>query len=220
VSRDAKALRSGARSNVVSVTKARKMIVGHHVIFGCYGFWLPNDPRGSWSDFVGAWELFRHGPATKVTERRSLASRPHDRAARVAAKQSLKYPAVELSEAQREAVGKGFATYFERSRIAVWTCAILPDHVHLVVARPKYSVEKMVIQLKGEATQALKEQGIHPLSEWIDEKGKTPKCFARGEWKVFLDPDDVPRAIRYAEGNPEKEGLPPQRWGFVTAYPG
>lgn len=50
------------------------MIVGYHIIFSAYGFWLPNDPRGSWSDFVGSWELFRYGPATKTTERRSLAS--------------------------------------------------------------------------------------------------------------------------------------------------
>ena len=35
------------------------MIIAYHVIFGMYGFWLPNDPRGSWSDFVAAWELFR-----------------------------------------------------------------------------------------------------------------------------------------------------------------
>ncbi len=34
------------------------MIVAYHSIFCAYGFWLPNDPRGSWSDFVGAWELF------------------------------------------------------------------------------------------------------------------------------------------------------------------
>jgi len=30
------------------------MIVGYHVIFGMYGFWLPNDPSGSWSEFVGS----------------------------------------------------------------------------------------------------------------------------------------------------------------------
>lgn len=55
------------------------MIVGYHVIWGTYGFWLPNDPRGSWSGFVGSWELFRYGPATKTVERRSLAYRAHDR---------------------------------------------------------------------------------------------------------------------------------------------
>ena len=62
------------------------MIVGYHVIFGAYGFWLPNDPRGSWSDFVGSWELLRYGPATKTTERQSVAHREHDRGVRLAAK--------------------------------------------------------------------------------------------------------------------------------------
>ncbi len=49
------------------------MIVGYHCIFGMYGFWLPNDPRGSWSDFVGSWNLFRYGSATKTTARTSVA---------------------------------------------------------------------------------------------------------------------------------------------------
>jgi hypothetical protein len=65
------------------------MVLGYHVVFGVYGFWLPNDPRGSWSDFVGAWELFRFGPATKVQTRISLAHKPHDRIARQAAKEAL-----------------------------------------------------------------------------------------------------------------------------------
>jgi hypothetical protein len=55
------------------------MICAYHVIFGTYGFWLPNDPRGSWSDFVASWEIFRYGPATKVTARRSHAWDTHDR---------------------------------------------------------------------------------------------------------------------------------------------
>ncbi len=60
------------------------MIVGYHTIFGMYGFWLPNDPRGSWSDFVGAWTLFRYGSATKTNDRRSAAHDAHDRAERLA----------------------------------------------------------------------------------------------------------------------------------------
>src|SRR5437899_6098149 len=53
------------------------MVLASHVIFTTYGFWLPNDPRGSWSDFVAAWELFRAGgPATKTTTRRSVAGAP------------------------------------------------------------------------------------------------------------------------------------------------
>ncbi len=48
------------------------MIHAYHAIFGAYGFWLPNDPRGSWSDFVGAWELLRFGKSTRSFERRIL----------------------------------------------------------------------------------------------------------------------------------------------------
>lgn len=195
------------------------MIVGYHVIFSAYGFWLPNDPRGSWSDWVGSWELFRYGPATKTTERRSLAYKKHDHSQRLAAKQALKRPAVQFTGIQARAVGQGFAAYVARSGLSIWACAILPDHVHLVVGPPGMKVEQLVIQLKGVATQSLKKQGIHPFGTMQDEQGRTPKCFARGEWKVYLDPPDVPRAIRYVERNPEKEGKPAQTWSFVTPPP-
>ena len=66
------------------------MVIAYHIIYGMYGFWLPNDPRGSWSDFVGSWELYRYGPATKVDDYRSYAHDPHDRKKRLEAKSALK----------------------------------------------------------------------------------------------------------------------------------
>ena len=194
------------------------MIVGYHVIFGMYGFWLPNDPRGSWSDFVGAWELFRYGPATRTDERRSVAHQPHDRSKRLAAKTGLQRPAVVLTGLQARAVGMGIAQYLARAPFAVWACAILPDHVHLVIAQPPMEVEHLVIQLKGAATESLREQGLHPFGDMKDRQGRTPKCFSRGEWKVYLDPPDVSRAVEYVEDNPRKEGKPRQRWSFVTPF--
>jgi REP element-mobilizing transposase RayT len=196
------------------------MIVGYHVIFGAYGFWLPNDPRGSWSDFVGSWDLFRYGSANTTDETRSVAHIDHDRTLRLAAKNALKYPPVQFTGIQARAIGRGFAQYVERSGRAVWACAILPDHIHLVVAACDIEVEQFVIQLKGDATQQLVAEGIHPVGDLIEKNGRPPKCFARGQWKVFLDPEDVPRAIRYVEDNPSKEGKKPQRWSFVTPYAG
>jgi REP element-mobilizing transposase RayT len=191
------------------------MIVGYHLILGAYGFWLPNDPRGSWSDFVGSWELFRYGRTTRTTESQSTAHVPHDHALRLSAKQALKYPAVQFTGLQARAVGRGFANYFQRSGLAVWACAILPDHVHLVIGQPSISVEQLAVQLKGEATQQVIAEGIHPFAHLTLASGGPPKCFARGQWKVFLDPEDVPRAIEYVEENPVKEGKPRQRWSFV-----
>src|SRR5262245_50770343 len=127
--------------------RGAKMIVGYHIIFTTYGFWLPNDPRGSWSDFVGSWELFRYGAATKTTERRSVAHRAHDRDLRLRAKSALKYPAVQFTGEQARAVARGFAQYLDRKKLPVWACAILPDHVHLVTGRPGMKVEQLVILL-------------------------------------------------------------------------
>jgi hypothetical protein len=50
------------------------------------------------------------------------------------------------------------------------------------------------------------------------EGERVPRCWVRGQWKVFLDPEDVPRAIAYVEKNPLKEGKKKQTWSFVRAY--
>lgn len=188
-----------------------------HVIFGAYGFWLPNDPRGSWSQFVAAWDLFRYGgKATKTTETRSLAHRDHDQARRIGAKERLKYPPVRFTGIQARAVARGFADYATRSQLPIYACAIMPDHVHLVLGRHRLDPKQLVIQLKGAATRHLIDENLHPFS---CVNGHRPKCFARGEWIVFLDTDDdVYRAIDYVEQNPLKESLPRQHWSFVLPF--
>ncbi|MFO0803265.1 MAG: transposase, partial [Gemmataceae bacterium] len=168
------------------------MVLGYHIIFSTYGFWLPNDPRGSWSDFVGAWELFlAAGKATKTDVRHSVAVTPHNREARLAAKAALSRPPVKFTGIQARAVGRGFAEYIAKSGLPVWACSIMPEHVHLVTGPFRLSVENIVIQLKGAATKRLIEEKLHPFHG-------NEKCWTRGEWKVFLfKQDDTTRAIRY-----------------------
>jgi REP element-mobilizing transposase RayT len=192
------------------------MIVGYHIIFGSYGFWLPNDPRGSWSEYVGSWELYRYGSATKTTARHSVAYRPHNHKLRLAAKRALKRPAVQFTGIQARAVGRGFATYFEKSNTPVWACAILPDHVHLVTGTTAIPVHPLAMQLKSYATRQLLAEDLHPFGKLGE--GCPANCFARGEWKVFLEAEHVPRAVQYVQNNPLKEGKPLQSWPFVTPY--
>jgi REP element-mobilizing transposase RayT len=195
------------------------MVLGYHVIFSAYGFWLPNDPRGSWSDFVRSWELRRFGPASKVDTRRSVANRSHDRTLRQAAKQALRYPPVCFNGLHAQAVGNGFAQFVERSGLVIWACSILPEHVHMVIARHSYNVEQAVILLKGEATRQLVDVGIHPHAGLKKANGRVPGCWSRHLWKVFLDGEEaIVRAIQYVEQNPLKEGKPRQSWKFVTPY--
>jgi REP element-mobilizing transposase RayT len=197
------------------------MILACHVIISAYGFWLPNDPRGSWSDFVGAWELVRFGRATKVDTHRSVAARPHDVQSRLAAKKALKYPEVHFGGLQARAVGRGFAEFVTKSGLVIWACSILPDHVHLVIARYRFAVEQASNLLKGAATRRLTAEGLHPMAGLPMRGGRLPTPWGRGEWKVFLRTHaDVRRAVAYVAGNPAKEGLPPQRWSFVRPFNG
>ena len=187
------------------------VVLGYHVIFGVYGFWLPNDPRGSWSDFVGCWELARFGKATSVNTRRSLAGVTHDRDLREQAKKVLKFPPVQFSGRQALAVSQGFDQARQEGGYVMHACSILPEHVHLVIARHPRPIGRIVGHFKARATQRLSAEGLWP------EAGRP--VWAKKGWKVFLNTRQaVARAIEYVEKNPAKEGKPPQRWSFVTPF--
>lgn len=188
------------------------MVLAYHFILSAYGFWLPNDPRGSWSDFVRSWELFRYGPATKVTTTRSVAHKPHDTALRLAAKQALKHPPTVFTGRQALAVAHGFAEAAQQGNYRIHACAILPEHVHLIVGRHERHISKISAHLKGRATHALKIEGLWPHDE--------RPVWGRKYWAPFIDTREwLANAIQYVEDNPMKEGLPRQRWSFVVPAP-
>jgi REP element-mobilizing transposase RayT len=195
------------------------MVHGYHVIFGAYGFWMPNDPRGSWSDFVGAWELWRFGSATKGLERK-LELSPTERRQLEETQRALKFPPVEFTGEQARAIGRGFANAVATSQITIWACSILPCHVHLAIARHRFKVEQVVRLLKGGATKQLIKEDLHPLMEYCTSD-ETVTPWADGKWKVYLDSNEsIENAIRYVEDNPVKEGKARQRWSFVEPYSG
>jgi REP element-mobilizing transposase RayT len=197
------------------------MVLAHHAIFTAYGFWLPNDPRGSWSDYVRRWELLRFGEATKVTTHRSVAKRPHDFRLRMEAKNSLKYPAVCFTGRQALSIANGFQQAIDESGYVVHACSILPEHVHMVIARHERKAERIVGHFKARATQHLIADGLHPLSAFQEEDGSYPSPWGRRGWPVFLDCSQRIRdAIIYVENNPLREGKPRQHWPFVIPYLG
>jgi len=149
------------------------MILAYHSIFCAYGFWLPNDPRGSWSDFVRNWELVRFGQATKTDVRRSVAAAGHDAAARRRAKQALRYPPVMFTGRQALAIGRAFAQAVAESGYVIRACSILPEHMHTVIARCGRRIERIVGHLKARATQQLHRDSLHPLSDYA-KSGKSP----------------------------------------------
>ena len=195
-------------------------VIAYHLIITAYGFWLPNDPRGSWSDFVRAWELFLvGGRATRTQERRSLARDSHDIRKRLEAKKHLVRPDVAFTGVQALTIANGFADYARRVGLIIYACSILPKHVHLVIARHTCSIEQVSRRLKQAATTALLDANLHPFQNERYADRRCPSPWTRKEWSVFLDsPRDIVRAVEYTNRNPEHEGRPRQRWSFVTPY--
>jgi REP element-mobilizing transposase RayT len=211
-------LRGAARSSVTLIEEG-PMVLAYHLIFTTYGFWLPNDPRGSWSDFVRSWELFWYGSATKVTTRASLARKQHDQHLRRVQKSALQYDPVIFTPQQILAVAQGFARAVAESGYVVFACSILPRHVHLVVQRHRNRAEQKIGHSKTRATQQFIAEGIHPFMNFRGSDGRLPQMWAHRGWKVYLDSvDDILRAIAYVENNPVKEGRQRQTFEFVTPY--
>jgi REP element-mobilizing transposase RayT len=198
------------------------LILGFHVIFAAYGFWLPNDPRGSWSTWIRQWELLRFGRATKVTTTRSVAHRGHDRALRLAAKEALMYRPVVFDGVQGREIGRGFGEAVESAGYKIWACTVLPEHVHLVLGRHQRPIQQIAAHLKSAANARLAEAKLHPFQDVLTPGGGggvRVSPWGRRYWKVFLDSDeDIRRAVEYVRKNAEKEGYRRQRWRFETAY--
>jgi REP element-mobilizing transposase RayT len=148
-----------------------------------------------------------------------VAAQPHDRTLREAAKRSLKYPAVQFDGRQALAISRGFAAAIVEHGYRMFACSILPDHVHVVVARCDRPIERVVTHMKVKATLQLNSEHRHPLGSFIDRRGIPPTPRAAKCWKCYLDDNrDIARAIRYVEANPAKEGKRHQQWSFVVPW--
>src|SRR3982751_4342776 len=86
---------------------AMSAVIGFHVVCCSYGFWLPNEERGSCSDHVRSPALQAFGPATTVDHRRSVAHKPFDWHVRQMQLDALRYPPVKFNDAQVAAIGRG-----------------------------------------------------------------------------------------------------------------
>jgi REP-associated tyrosine transposase len=188
-------------------------MIASHVTFGCYGFWLPNDPRGSWSEYVRNRRLLAFGHATKTDEIRSLAKAPHDHTQRQTAKQTLRHQPVRFNGVQARAVARGITRAVEESDYLLFALCTMPDHVHAVVAEHRNPPKQIVGHFKGRATQQLKHEKLYPPPG----RSSPPSPWARGGWCVYLDDEEaVHQAIEYVNRNPVLAGLPPQHWSFVV----
>lgn len=177
-------------------------IIAYHAIFTTYGTWLPNDPRGSYSRQTYMRELRGLG---EIRYGRQNPQPPlvHLRLFWTASRGSLSRAPCFIDDAVRPIVTGAFARVVDRLGLAIRACAIMNDHVHILVEKSSYKIEYVVAQLKGAATHDL------ALKKTL---------WSRGCWKVFIDDEAALRSARqYIESNPSQARMNRQVWSFVTS---
>ena len=195
--------------------------LGWHLILTFYGFWLPNDPRGSGSDFVRSRHLYDAGGGGTLhlaDGERSVAHRPVEPDWRRRTRGILRKSPVRLDGTQARSVARGLARAVEECGYVVWRCAILRQHAHLVLEPHPRPPRQAVGHLKARVTQRMRADGTHPF---LDHAGEitNPLWARRCRVRFVTDLWWLAGALRYVGGNPEKEGLPRQNWRFETPCP-
>jgi REP element-mobilizing transposase RayT len=186
------------------------LVIAYHLIWTAYGWWLPNDPRGSGSQIVRSDHLAAlgdlHTGRKKIQPPGNVVGEFYERAADL-----LRHPLLTFDEASIQLIGQAFAEVIELERYTCYACAIMPEHVHVVMRKHRDIAEEMVEKLTAASRQALIDAG--------QRQADHPTWTAGHGWRVFLDhPSEVRRTVRYVEANPTKEGLPAQSWPFVKRY--
>jgi REP element-mobilizing transposase RayT len=186
------------------------MIAGYHLIWTVYGWWLPNDPRGSTSREIRAASIASLGELHYGRRRVQPAGRVISEF-RDAARGVLKHPLLALSPPDIEVVGHAFAEVIRDRGYTCYGCAILPDHVHLLIRKHRDQAETMIAQLQDASRTAVRRCGSH---------GADHPVWGGHGWKVFLETrDDMQRTVAYIRRNlvGKQAG---QSWPFVKPYDG
>ena len=187
----------------------RPLVIAHHLVWTGYGWWLPNDPRGSTSRTISNdWiaELGQlHFGRKKTQPSGEVVREFYEQAAEV-----LRFPLLNFDDRQIQIIASAFAEEIGRQRYTCYACAIMPDHVHVLIRKHKHKAEDMIVNLQRTSRLRLSASATvdpdHPV-------------WTAGGWKGFLDsPDSIRRTIRYIDDNPIKVKRPKQHWPFITEY--
>ena len=125
----------------------------------------------------------------------------------------LCHPLLTFDTVARNEIANSFAEVIKNQNYTCYACAIMPDHIHILIRKHKHFAENMI--------ENLKEASREKLISSNHRAPNHPTWTADGGWKVFLDhPDEIRRTIEYINKNPLEIGLPAQHWAFVQPYDG
>ena len=189
------------------------MIAGHHLVWTVYGYWLPNDLRGSMSHEIRSAEIAKLGELHYGRRRTQPTGKEMD-AFREEVAEVLKFPLLNFTEKEVAVVAQSFAEVIRKANYTCYACAIMPDHVHLLIRKHRDQPDQMIELFQNESRSAV-------LAKAQPNRATEHPVWGGSGWKVYLrSRAAIERTVKYIENNPVKIGRPIQRWDFVRPYDG
>ena len=189
----------------------KPIVIAYYLIWTAYGYWLPNDPRGSMSKTI-ACDVIADLGTLHYGRKRVQPSAHKVREFRDSARGVLKHQLLRFKQSDFPIIAESLAEAIIEHNYTCYACAIMPDHVHVLIRKHKHQAEAMLDNFQSTSRLRLRSQKLRPNDH--------PVWGGLG-WKVFLDtPDSIRRTIGYIDDNPPQWRLPRQHWSFVKAYDG
>src|SRR6476619_522693 len=106
------------------------IVIAHHLLSTAYGWWLPNDPRGSCSTCIANDVIAELGElhyGRKKVQPAGREIREFYREAEHVLRQAL----LTFSREDVTIIAQAFADVIARERYTCYACVIMPDHFHV-----------------------------------------------------------------------------------------
>ncbi len=189
----------------------KPIVIAYHLIWTAYGYWLPNDPRGSMSKAIASDVIAELGTLHFGRKKVQPSAREirdfHNRS-----QNAIKYSLLDFEIEDFPVVADALSQVIQERRYTCYACAIMPDHVHILIRKHKHQAEEMLENFQVVSRLRLRNAGLRTFDHPV---------WGGPGWKVFLDsPDSIRRTICYIDENPVKRRLPRQCWAFVKEYDG
>jgi REP element-mobilizing transposase RayT len=206
-----RAIRCETASGSYIVLERTRVVIAHHLIWTAYGYWLPNDPRGSMSKVI-ACDVIAELGELHVGRKKVQPSAREVVEFRNQSRSALKHVLLDFRIQDFPVIANALAEVIREYRYTCYACAIMPDHVHILIRKHKHQAEEMLDNFQQISRLRLRNVGL---------RSETHPIWGGHGWKVFLDtPTDIRRTIRYIDENPARWRLARQQWSFVTDYNG
>jgi Transposase IS200 like len=116
---------------------SQPLVIAYHLIWTAYGWWLPNDPRGSGSKTIRNDILAELGELHYGRKRMQPAG-AEVRQFQERAVEVLRHPRLTIDGTTVTEVAEAFREVIERHRYPCYACAIMPDHVHVLIRKHRH----------------------------------------------------------------------------------